>query len=105
MLVLGRPAGIYLLTDASPMTPSTWDFRQFHGSLPPQMNAQMATFYREATHRPDLVAVFTDPATYPLAPWARDLLRGYVATDRVSVGRRSLELYERCGGPACPGAP
>ena len=105
MLVLGRPAGIYLLTDASPMTPSTWDFWQFHGSLPPQMNAQMAAFYREATHRPDLVAVFTDPATYPLAPWARDLLRSYVATDRVSVGRRSLELYERCGGPACPGAP
>ena len=87
------------------MTLSTWDFWQFYGSLPQQMDAQMEAFHRVAAHRPDVVAVFTDPATHPLAPWARDLLRGYVATDRVSVGRRSLELYERCVGPACPGAP
>jgi hypothetical protein len=105
ILVLGRPAGIYLLTDASPMTPSTWDFWQFYGSLSPQMNAEMAAFYRVAAHRPDVVAVFTDPATYPLAPWARDLLTVYTGADRVAVGRWSLALYRPCSEPGCPGAP
>jgi hypothetical protein len=101
MLVLGRPAGIYLLTDASPMAPSTWDFWQFHGSLPPQMNARMAAFYRVPGHRPDVVAVFTDPATHPLAPWARDLLGRYSVAAHVSVGTRSLSLFEPCRPPAC----
>jgi hypothetical protein len=105
ILVMGRPAGVYLLTDASPMTLSTWDFWQFYGSLPPQTNAQMAAFYHVAAHRPDVVAVFTDPATYPLAPWARDLLMGYAAAGRISIGSWSLALYEPCEGPACRNAP
>jgi hypothetical protein len=100
--VLGRPAGIYLLTDASPMAPSAWDYWQFYGSLPPRMNSLMAAFYRAPAHRPDVVAVFTDPRTYPLAPWVRDLLTDYVVADRVTVGPWSLAIYERCKAPACP---
>ncbi|HXA21976.1 MAG TPA: hypothetical protein VNW90_06725 [Acetobacteraceae bacterium] len=100
--VLGRPAGIYLLTDASPMAPSAWDYWQFYGSLPPRMNALMEAFYKLPAHRPDVVAVFTDPRTYPLAPWVRDLLTDYVAAARVSVGSWSLALYEHCKAPACP---
>jgi hypothetical protein len=99
--VLGRPAGIYLLTDASPMAPSAWDYWQFYGSLPPRMNALMEAFYRVPAHRPDVVAVFTDPRTYPLAPWARDLLADYVATNHVAVGSWSLSVYEACKTPAC----
>ena len=99
--VLGRPAGIYLLTDASPMAPSAWDYWQFYGSLPPRMNSLMEAFYRAPAHRPDVVAVFTDPRTYPLAPWVRDLLTDYVAADRVSIGSWSLAVYERCKAPAC----
>jgi hypothetical protein len=99
--VLGRPAGIYLLTDASPMAPSAWDYWQFYGSLPPRMNALMEAFYREPAHRPDVVAVFTDPRTYPLAPWVRDLLTDYIAADRVTVGSWSLAVYERCKAPGC----
>jgi hypothetical protein len=101
VLVLGRPSGIYLLTDASPMAPSTWDFWQFHGSLPPQMAALMAAFYRIPAHRPDVIAVFTDQRTYPLAPWARDLLAGYTEVSHVSVGSWSLTVYEPCKAPAC----
>jgi hypothetical protein len=100
--VLGRPAGIYLLTDASPMAPSTWDYWQFHGSLPPRINALMAAFYRVPAHRPGVVAVFADPRTYKLAPWARDLLAGYVAAGQVSVGPWSLSLYEPYNAPAYP---
>ncbi len=94
--VMGRPAGIYLLTDASPMALSAWDYWQFHGSLQPRMNALMEAFYRLPAHRPDVVAVFTDPRTYPLAPWARELLTDYVAAKQVSVGSWSLSLFEPC---------
>lgn len=100
--VMGRPAGIYLLTDASPMALSAWDYWQFHGSLQPRMNALMEAFYRLPAHRPDVVAVFIDPRTYPLAPWARDLLTDYVAAKQVSVGSWSLLLFEPCKIPACP---
>ncbi len=102
IVVLGRPAGIYLLTEASPMAPSAWDYWQFHGSLQPRMNALMEAFYRVPAHRPDVVAVFTDPRTYPLAPWAREMLTDFVVTKQVSVGSWSLAVYERCRTPACP---
>jgi len=102
IVVLGRPAGIYLLADASPMAPSAWDYWQFHGSLQPRMNALMEAFYRVPAHRPDVVAVFTDPRTYPLAPWAREMLTDFVVTKQVSVGSWSLAVYERCRTPACP---
>ena len=102
IVVMGRPPAIYLLTDASPMTLSTWDFWQFYGSLPPWVNALTEAFYRVSVHRPDVVAVFNDPQTYPLAPWARDLLANYVAVDRVSVGSRTLSIYKLCNTPACP---
>jgi hypothetical protein len=101
IVVMGRPAGIYLLTDASPMALSAWDYWQFHGSLQPRMNALLEAFYRVPAHRPDVVAVFTDPRTYPLAPWARDLLTDYVVTKHVSVGSWSLAVHERCKAPAC----
>jgi hypothetical protein len=101
IVVMGRPSAIYLLTDASPTTLSTWDFWQFYGSLPPRVNALTEAFYRVSVHRPDAVAVFNDPQTYPLAPWARDLLADYVAVDRVSVGPRSLSIYKLCNTPAC----
>ncbi|HET7883138.1 MAG TPA: hypothetical protein VFL55_19795 [Acetobacteraceae bacterium] len=94
IVVMGRPPGIYLLTDASPMTLSTWDFWQFYGSLPPKVNAWTETFYRNPAHRPDVVAVFSDPQTYPLAPWARSLLAEYAAVDLVSIGARSLSIYK-----------
>jgi hypothetical protein len=100
IVVMGRPAAIYLLTDASPIAMSTWDFWQFYGSLPPEMNALTEAFYR--VHRPDVVAVFSDPQTYPLAPWSRDLLADYAAVDRVSIGSRSLSIYKLCNTPACP---
>jgi hypothetical protein len=102
IVAMGRPPGIYLLTDASPMTLSTWDFWQFYGSLPPWVNAATDAFHRVSTHRPDVVAVFNDPQTYPLAPWARDLLADYVAVDRVSLGSRSLSIYKLCNTAACP---
>ena len=102
IVVMGRPSAIYLLTDASPMTLSTWDFWQFYGSLPPWVNALTEAFYRVSVHRPDVVAVFDDPETYPLAPWARNLLADYVAVDRVSVGSRSLSIYKLCNTVACP---
>ena len=110
---MGRAAGIYLLTDASPMAPSTFDYWQFYGGMPPQMEELMEAFYRIPAHQPDVVAVFIDPRTYPLAPWARDLLSGYIEADHVAVGSWSLSLYERCKAPACaarakvpnPGAP
>ena len=102
IVVMGRPSAIYLLTDASPMTLSTWDFWQFYGSLPPWVNALTEAFYRVSVHRPDVVAVFNDPETYPLAPWARNLLADYVAVDRVSVGSRSLSIYKLCNTVACP---
>ena len=113
IVVMGRAAGIYLLTDASPMAPSTFDYWQFYGGLPPQMEELMEAFYRIPAHQPDVVAVFIDPRTYPLAPWARDLLSGYIEADHVAVGSWSLSLYERCKAPACaarakvpnPGAP
>ncbi len=113
IVVMGRAAGIYLLTDASPMAPSTFDYWQFYGGLPPQMEELMEAFYRIPAHQPDVVAVFIDPRTYPLAPWARDLLSGYIEADHVAVGAWSLSLYERCKAPACaapakvpnPGAP
>jgi len=101
IVVAGRPSGIYLLTDASPMTLSTWDFWQFYGSLSSWVNAFTEAFHRASAHRPDVVAVFNDPQTYPLAPWARDLLADYVAVDRVSVGSRSLAIYKHCNTPAC----
>ena len=84
------------------MTLSTWDFWQFYGSLPPWVNALTEAFYRVSVHRPDVVAVFSDPETYPLAPWARNLLADYVAVDRVSVGSRSLSIYKLCNTVACP---
>jgi hypothetical protein len=102
IVVMGRPPAIYLLTDASPMTLSTWDFWQFYGSLPPWVNALTEKFYRVSEHRPDVVAVFNDPQTYPPAPWARDLLAEYVAVNRVSVGSRSLSIYKVCNTAACP---
>ena len=102
ILVLGRAAGVYLLTDASAMAPSAFDYWQFYGSLPPRMEALMAAFYRVPAHRPDLVAVFADARTYPLAPWARDLLAGYAADTRVTVGSWSLSLYRRCDPAGCP---
>jgi hypothetical protein len=95
IVVMGRPSGIYLLTDASPMTLSNWDFWQFYGSLPPWVNALFEAFYRVPAHRPDVVAVFADPRTYPLAPWARDLLADYVVAERVSIGSWSLSVYVR----------
>ena len=61
VVVMGRPSAIYLLTDASPMTLSTWDFWQFYGSLPPWVNTLTEAFYRVSVHRPDVVAVFNDP--------------------------------------------
>jgi hypothetical protein len=102
ILVMGRPPAIYLLTDASPMTPSTWDLWQFYGSLSPWVSASIEAFYRVSAHRPDVVAVFNDPQTYPLAPWAHDLLADYVAVNQVSVGPRSLSIYKPCSTPACP---
>jgi hypothetical protein len=61
----------------------------------------MEAFYRVPAHRPDVVAVFTDPRTYPLAPWVRDLLTDYIAGDRVTVAPWSLAIYERCKTPGC----
>ena len=101
IMVMGRAAGLYLLTDASPMAPSTFDYWQFYGALPPRMEELMEAFYRIPAHQPDVVAVFIDPRTYPLAPWARDLLGGYIEADHVAVGSRSLSVYERCKAPAC----
>jgi hypothetical protein len=57
------------------------------------MDALMAAFYRVPAHRPDVVAVFTDPQSYPPPAWARDLLAGYVVAEHVSVGSWSLSLY------------
>jgi hypothetical protein len=102
ILVLGRTAGVYLLTDASPMAPSAFDYWQFYGSLSARMEAMMAAFYRDPARRPDVVAVFIDARTYPLAPWAQDLLKDYIPADRVSVGSWSLALYLRCKPPGCP---
>jgi hypothetical protein len=102
IVVAGRPSAIYLLTDASPMTLSTWDFWQFYGSLSSWVNAFTEAFYRASGHRPDVVAVFNDSQTYPLAPWVRHLLADYVAVDRVSVGSRSLLIYKLCNTPDCP---
>jgi hypothetical protein len=93
VVVVGRLPGIYLLTDASPITLASWDFSQFYGALPPGMDALMAAFYRVPAHRPDVVAVFTDPQSYPPPAWARDLLAGYVVAEHVSVGSWSLSLY------------
>ena len=104
IVVLGRTAGIYLLTDASPMAPSTFDYWQFYGSLPPRMEALMEAFYRVPAHRPDVVAVFTDARTYKLAPWAHDLLGDYAEAKHVAVGSWSLSVYERCKEPACRAA-
>jgi hypothetical protein len=95
ILVLGRPPGIYLLTDASPMTLSTWDFWQFYGSLPPQISALTEAFHRVPAHRPDAIAVYTVAGAFPLAPWASDLLTHYTAAGRVAIGPWSLEVYGR----------
>ena len=98
---MGRAAGIYLLTDASPMAPSTFDYWQFYGGLPPQMEELMEAFYRIPAHQPDVVAVFIDPRTYPLAPWARDLLSGDIEADDVAVGLVAVVVRALQGACVC----
>jgi hypothetical protein len=105
ILVMGRPPGIYLLTGASPMTLSSWDFWQFYGSLPPSIEALTEAFHRDPAHRPDVIAVYREAGSYPLAPWARDLLAHYRAAGHVAVGPRSLELYVMGDEKCCVGRP
>jgi hypothetical protein len=94
MLVVGRLPGIYLLTSMSPDALSTWDFSQFYGSVPPQVDAWVRAFYHAPEHAPDVIVVIADPWTRPTPPWAEQLLAQYVETYRIKIESQSVILYE-----------
>ena len=90
--VFGRFPGIYLLTPLKPMTLSTWDFAQQNGPIP-AVEKLSETFYALAAHRPDVLAVVSDPWTKPLSLTGRTLASEYTLKEKQELGAWSVELY------------
>ena len=88
--VFGRLPGIYLLTSLTPLAPSTWDFGQQNGAIP-AIEKLNGAFY--TAHRPDVVAVVSDPWTKPPSGAGQKLLSNYVLIKRQDFGTWSVDLY------------
>ncbi|MCB5177770.1 hypothetical protein [Microvirga lenta] len=92
--VFGPISGLYLLTEMTPHTLSTWSLRSSSGEAARRM-AQ--AFF--AQHPPDFVAVYRDPWTEPLGSMETELLKRYHSVSTIKVGWREFELFARRSGP------
>lgn len=90
--IFGRLPGIYLLTPSKPMTLSTWDFAQQNGTFP-AIERLNADFYAQPAHRPDIVAVVSDPWTKPLSAFSQKLVAEHMPQERQDFGAWSIEIY------------
>ena len=90
--IFGRLPGVYLLTPSKPMTLSTWDFGQQNGTFP-AIEKLNADFYAQTAHRPDILAVVSDPWTKPLSAFSQKLVSEYRPKERQDFGAWSIELY------------
>lgn len=90
--IFGRLPGIYLLTPSKPMTLSTWDFAQQNGTFP-TIERLNADFYVQVAHRPDVLAVVSDPWTKPLSAFSQKLVSEYMPQERQDFGAWSIELH------------
>lgn len=102
--MIGRLAGLYLLTEMAPSTLSSWNFSQHTGALP-SLEDITDTFFSDPRHRPDILGVDTDPWTRPPTPAEARLLSGYTLIESMQIGQRVFALYRPAEAPTPRAAP